>query len=65
MSKSENIIQRAGAQWVGVQESNDGPIILFRDPVTKSTIGLFEEGLTVARVEARIEDTRKVFGGKS
>jgi hypothetical protein len=65
MSKSERIIELAEAQWVGVQESQDGSIILFRDPVTMSTLALLEQGLTVSGVTARLEATRKVFGGKS
>ena len=59
---SKHIIETAGAEWIGVQESSDGRIILFRDPVTMSTIGLFEQGLTVCAVTARLEATRKVFG---
>ena len=62
MEESKRIIEFADAQWVGIQESNDGPIILFRDPVTMSTIGLFEQGLTVCAVTTRLEATRKVFG---
>jgi len=65
MSKSERIIELAEAQWVGVQPSNDGPIILFRDPVTMSTLALLEQDLTVSGVTARLEASRKVFGAKS
>jgi len=61
MSESERIIELAEAQWVGVQPSQDGSLVLFRDPVTMSTLALFEEGLTVSGVAARLEATRKVF----
>jgi hypothetical protein len=62
VSTSERIIELAAAQWVGVQPSNDGPLVLFRDPVTTSTLALFEAGLTVAGVTAKLEAARKVFG---
>lgn len=62
---SERIVELARAQWVGVQPSTDGPIIMFRDPVTMSTLALFEQGLTVAGVTARLEASRKVFGAQA
>jgi hypothetical protein len=55
----------AGALFVGVQPSEDGSLVLFRDPVTGSCLALFEKGLTVGRVLARLEDSRKLFGVKS
>jgi hypothetical protein len=61
-----NIIELAAAQWVGLQESNDGtPLVLFRDPVTRSTLCLLEEDLTVDAVLARLEVSRKLFGVKA
>jgi hypothetical protein len=59
---SRHIIEAAKAQWVGIQTSTDGPIVLFRDPVTTSCLALFERGLTVAGVSERLLATRKVFG---
>jgi hypothetical protein len=59
------IIGLAAAQWVGVQESEEGPVVLFRDPVTTSCLALFENGLTVAGVTARLEASRKVFGARA
>jgi hypothetical protein len=62
---TRNIIELAEAQWVGVQTSQDGSLVLFRDPVTMSTLALLEQGLTVSGVTARLEATRKAFGVKS
>jgi hypothetical protein len=58
------IVERAAAQWVGVQPSEDGALVLFRDPVTRSTLALLEDGLTVAGVLARLEASREAFGVK-
>jgi hypothetical protein len=65
MSKSERIVELAEAQWVGVQESDEGPVVLFRDPVTTTCLALFESALTVAGVVAKLEGARKLFGAKS
>jgi hypothetical protein len=62
---SERIVELAAAQWVGVQESQDGPIILFRDPVTTSTLALLERDLSVSGVMEKLDAARKVFGVKS
>jgi hypothetical protein len=62
---SERIIELAAAHWIGVQSSEDGSLVMFRDPVTMSTLALFEAGLTVSGVLARLEASRKVFGPKS
>ena len=60
---SRSIVELAAAQWVGVQPSQDGALVLFRDPVILSTLALLEEGLTVAGVLARIDASRELFGG--
>jgi hypothetical protein len=62
---NERIIELAAAQWVGVQQSQDGSLVMFRDPVTLSTLALLEEGLTVSGVAARLEASRVLFGVKS
>jgi hypothetical protein len=59
---SRRIIELAEAQWIGVQPSQDGALVLFRDPVILSTLALLEEGLTVAGVLARLEASRELFG---
>jgi len=66
MSKSERIIELAEAQWVGRWDSErDGRLVLFRDPISGSTLALPEEGLTVRSVVAKLESKRKEFGRKS
>jgi hypothetical protein len=62
MTKSERIIELAGAQWVGV-DRNLKPLVIFRDPITRTTCALPEAGLTVARVQAKLAAKRAEFGG--
>lgn len=60
----KHIIEKAQAQWLGLQESHKGHIVLFRDPVTGSSCALPEKGLTVASVVRKLESKRQEFGGK-
>jgi hypothetical protein len=65
MSKSERIVELAEAQFVGIQTTDDGPLVLFRDPVTMSTCAVFERVLTVSAVSDRLIAARGRFGVKS
>jgi hypothetical protein len=64
VSKSERIIELAGAQWVGVQDTDYGPLVMFRDPVTGSTLALPEDSFPVADVVDRMLEARARFGVK-
>src|SRR6266853_1113381 len=61
-SAAQQIVEMAGAQWVGVQETLGVPLVCFRDPITKTTLGLVEDRLTVFVVIARLEAARRKFG---
>lgn len=61
VTRAERIIELGGAQWVGV-DRNLKPLVLFRDPLTKTTCSLPEDGLTVAAVHAKLESKRAEFG---
>jgi hypothetical protein len=60
--KAQRIVELAGAQWVGVQKSDVGPFIIFRDPVCGSTCMLRERGLSIPGVLAKLESKRAEFG---
>jgi hypothetical protein len=60
----EHIVELSGAQWVGVQETESGPMILFRDPVCKSCLALFAADLTLANIKAKMAGARVRFGLK-
>lgn len=62
VSKSERIVELSGAQWLGV-DRNFAPLVMFRDPVTKSTCALPEADLTVTAVLAKLESKRAEFRG--
>lgn len=58
-------IIRAGAQWVGLQSQrhiDDGPLVIFRDPITGSTCSLRAADVTVSAVLAKLKSKRKEFG---
>jgi hypothetical protein len=59
---AQRIIELSGAQWIGVQQTDEGPLVLFRDPVTESTLALFEQGLTLAAVQERMLAAHAQFG---
>jgi hypothetical protein len=61
VSRSERIVELSGAQFVGIDRNNK-PLVLFRDPVTGSTCALLEEGITVAKVQAKLTAKRAEFG---
>ena len=57
----QQIIERAGAQWVGSQGTDCGVLYLFRDPLTGSTMALDEHALSVAAVTKRMLESRVRF----
>ncbi len=67
MTKSERTIELSGAEWVGVQAGSrtaGGPLVMFRDPVTGSTLALpDDEALTVQAVIAKMKSSREKFFG--
>jgi hypothetical protein len=65
VTKSERIVELGGAQWVGIQPTDDGPLVMFRDPLTCSTLALFERSLTVTAVENKILASRAHFRVRS
>jgi hypothetical protein len=60
--RSQKIIEISGGQWVGVQQTLDRPIVMFRDPVTGSTLALHEDALTISGVKALMLQSRAQFG---
>jgi hypothetical protein len=64
VTRNERIIELAGAQWVGV-DRNLKPLVMFRDPVTGSTHAVPEEGITVAKVQAKLAAKRAAFEVRS
>jgi hypothetical protein len=60
--QSQNIIELSGGEWVGVQQTLDRPIVMFRDPATGSTLALYQDSLTVAGVKAQMQESRAQFG---
>ena len=65
MSNSKRIIERAGAQWIGVQKTDGPSLILFRDPVVNSCLAIYEKNLTVEAVKAKMKAARETFGAIS
>lgn len=57
-----SIVESAGAQWMGVMNET---IVLFRDPVTGSSCSLPLTRISVPLVREKLEEKRKLFGGKS
>jgi hypothetical protein len=57
----ERIIELSGALFVGIQKTDEGPLVLFRDPVTMSTCAVFECVLTISAVSARLIAARRRF----
>ena len=58
---AQQIVERAGAQWVGPQRTDRGILYLFRDPVTGSTLALDECKLSVTAVINRMLEIRVLF----
>jgi hypothetical protein len=65
MNTSKRIIKRAGGQWLGLLESHTGDLVLFRDPVTGSTVAVKEDALTIDAAIQRLRETRAAFGFKA
>lgn len=59
---ARSIVEVAGAQWLGLQETNDVSLVMFRDPVTGSSCALSEQGFSAAVVSAKLESKRAEFG---
>ena len=58
----KEIIELAGARWVGIQEGQKGNLlVLFNDPISHNTLALPEGEVTVTAVQAAIEKSRKLF----
>lgn len=54
----ENTIDEAGGHFIGI----DGGIIYFNDPMTKSTLAVFEREFSLSAVRLKIEQSREKFG---
>jgi hypothetical protein len=60
----EKLVTRAGGQFVGIQESENGDhdLLLFNSLVTGSTLALrLADDVTEDKVRQRIEDSNKTF----
>lgn len=60
------IVEQGGGIWRGMQENSDvsGPeIVMWDDPVTKSTLCLLLPDLSVANVRAKMAASRQKFQG--
>ena len=58
---TQQVIEHAGAQWVGPQRTDRGILYLFRDPVTGSTLALDERKLSITAVINRMLEIRVLF----
>jgi hypothetical protein len=54
-------VKWAGAQWIGMQKADYGSFILFRDPVTGSTLAIAESDLTIFTIRRRMLSSRLQF----
>lgn len=60
IQKLKNIIQEAGAEWVGIQEEDGVPLaVLFNEPETKTTKGLKINEVTVKNVKRKLMEARE------
>lgn len=57
----QQIIERAGATYVGVQETLAGPVHCFNDPVTRSTLALYGRDLSELAVIFIMRESRRAF----
>ena len=58
LSASQQIVERAKAQWLGRWSGH----VLFRDPVTGSSCSLPEDTLTIDGIRKKLKEKRAEFG---
>jgi hypothetical protein len=56
---AQQIVEAAGAQWVGIMNQS---LVIFRDPLTRSTCAAPLAGLSIRTVLAKLKLKRKEFG---
>ena len=56
------IIESAGAQYAGIQQTDRGDLHVFRDPLTGTSLAVYALDLTVDQVELRLSESRVAFG---
>lgn len=62
---AQRIIESAGAQFCGsMAYPPRGTLVYFRDPVTGTSLALWERDLSAAAVQTRMENSRATFGAK-
>ncbi len=62
VGRAQRMIEIGGAQYGGPMETTRGMLHCFRDPVTGTSLALYEKDLTVTAVEARVKASRITFG---
>lgn len=55
-----SIVEEAGGEWRGIQEAQRA-VILFNEPVTRNTLALLPEDVTVEAVRAKLQACMKRF----
>jgi hypothetical protein len=63
LSKAISLIAKAGGVFIGIQyDYEDKPTLLFKQPDSESTIGLYEKDITLRRVSYELAKKRVEFG---
>jgi len=55
------MVEKAGAIYNGVQKYKDERLILFTDPMTKTTIGIDAKVATVSGIKVKLYHARDLF----
>jgi len=64
--RCQQLIEKAGARFCGIQESRNGPLVLFHDPETRSTLCLYPHAMrTVDDVLSHMDKSRAGFFARS
>ncbi len=61
ITRAQRMVELGGAQYGGPMETGRGTLHCFRDPVSGTSLALYERDLTVAAVEARVKASRITF----
>lgn len=62
VTRAQRMVELGGARYGGPQDTGKGTLHYFSDPLTGTSLALYERDLTVAAVEARVKASRITFG---
>lgn len=57
----KRIIESAGGEYAGIQQTHRGELHVFRDPLTGTSLAIYDSELTAGRVAAHMAESRFVF----